>query len=167
MTRTANDIAMTHPLQFSSNVDHIPSNSYQSTHATFIKGQLNPAFFKKTSLPQAIYTTQVDDSNHNKPFFTCVALQSNTTDLYKVFSPLPLSSLQLQLLFKEGHQLIAQYPWKAYPKYSPPDEGFSFVLDAAGLYYVNGMEMGASALEVSAIAGKNVANLILEHISNR
>lgn len=50
--------------------------------------------------------------------------------------------------------------WLAYPKYSPnerPNLG-SFVLSPQ-LYHVNAVELSASAMEMSAIAAKNVANL--------
>ena len=50
--------------------------------------------------------------------------------------------------------------WLAYPKYSPkerPKLG-SFVLSPQ-LYHVNAVEQSASAMEMSAIAAKNVANI--------
>ena len=52
------------------------------------------------------------------------------------------------------------FNWLAYPKYSPnerPKFG-SFVLSPR-LYHVNAIELAASAMEMSAIAAKNVANI--------
>ena len=142
---------------------------YQTTHTTFVKGKLNSAFFRGEGLtirplPSAIYTVETD-----RVFFTSVALQANTTDLFKVFSREALTDEQLNSLFggrNSTFEVVARYPWKAYPKYSPPDVGSTFVL-AEGLYYLNGLELGASAIEVSSIAGKNVGNLILRDIARK
>lgn len=130
---------------------------YQSTHATFVKGRINARFFGRESVPQAIYTTEIQSA-----FFTSVALQPNSSDVFKVFSREELSSNQLEELFGEAgsFEVLARYPWKAYPAYHPPDEGIPFVLDHR-LYYLSGLEMGASAVEVGAIAGKNTANLVV------
>ena len=50
--------------------------------------------------------------------------------------------------------------WLAYPKYSPNERSrlASFVLSPQ-LYYVNAIELSASAMEMSAIAARNVANI--------
>lgn len=48
--------------------------------------------------------------------------------------------------------------WKAYPEYTPNMELPSFVLHDR-LYYINAVEAAASAMEMSAIGGRNVAIL--------
>lgn len=48
--------------------------------------------------------------------------------------------------------------WKAYPHYSSSSRHDKFKLDDA-LYYVNAIEWAASAMEMSAIGGRNVAIL--------
>ncbi len=55
--------------------------------------------------------------------------------------------------------------WLAYPVYNPPEECPSFVLDS-GMFYINGIEKAASAMEMSAIGGKNVALLARNYLMN-
>lgn len=52
------------------------------------------------------------------------------------------------------------HEWKAYPKYTKNDRPGNFKLHNA-LYHVNAIEWAASAMEMSAIGGRNVA--ILAH----
>lgn len=56
--------------------------------------------------------------------------------------------------------------WLAYPQYSPPEEFPAFVLDD-GVFYINGFEKAASAMEVSAVGGMNVALLAQEFLLKR
>ena len=53
--------------------------------------------------------------------------------------------------------------WAAYPKYNPPEKLTPFRL-APALYYANAIETGASAMEMSAIAGRNAALGILKDL---
>ena len=87
----------------------------------------------------------------------------NTT-LFKLFSQLPLSQNQLAEVF-EGHQVITQHDWLAYPHFNPPEKFAAFRL-AAGLLYCNAWENAASAMEMSAISGKNAALLLKDHLKN-
>jgi hypothetical protein len=54
--------------------------------------------------------------------------------------------------------------WSAYPKYDPPEQLTPFQL-APGLYYANAIETGASAIEMSAIAGRNAALGVLRDLN--
>ena len=49
-------------------------------------------------------------------------------------------------------------PWLAYPEYTTNDDLSTFEL-SPGLYYLNRMEWAASAMEMSVISAKNVANM--------
>ena len=49
-------------------------------------------------------------------------------------------------------------PWLAYPDYTTNDDHSTFEL-SPGLYYLNRMEWAASAMEMSVISAKNVANM--------
>ena len=55
---------------------------------------------------------------------------------------------------------VEVFDWLAYPRYRPDERPklASFVLSPR-LYYVNAVEFAASAMEMSAIAARNVANL--------
>lgn len=55
-------------------------------------------------------------------------------------------------------QEIKQIAWKAYPEYSTKIHEAKFKLHNA-LYHVNAIEWIASAMEMSAIGGRNVALL--------
>ncbi|KAH0471812.1 MAG: hypothetical protein KVP17_002465 [Porospora cf. gigantea B] len=50
--------------------------------------------------------------------------------------------------------------WRAYPDYSTTPSGPWHMVLGSGLYYLNAIEWAASAIEMSLIAGKNVANAI-------
>ena len=54
--------------------------------------------------------------------------------------------------------------WLAYPHFSPPERFQPFKL-TEGLYLNNAWENAASAMEMSAVAAKNCALLIVQHLS--
>ena len=52
------------------------------------------------------------------------------------------------------------FDWLAYPKYSPDERPkLGSIVLSPQLYHVNAVELSASAMEMSAIAAKNVANI--------
>jgi hypothetical protein len=56
--------------------------------------------------------------------------------------------------------------WKAYPQFDPP-EAFPAFKMVEGLCLNNAWENGASAMEMSAVAGKNCALLVTKHIRSQ
>ena len=64
---------------------------------------------------------------------------------------------QLKTLF-DSRKDLRLISWLAYPEYEPNMELPSFVLHDR-LYYINGIEAAASAMEMSVIGAKNVALL--------
>jgi prenylcysteine oxidase/farnesylcysteine lyase len=108
-------------------------------------------------MPRTVLTTETE------VFFSSIGLQGELDvdgrGLYKVFSRVPLSDLLLTRLFEKGFIKERDYPWKAYPRFSPPEEFSDFVMDE-GLVYVNSIESAASAMEVGAIGGRNAALLL-------
>ncbi|TWW66015.1 prenylcysteine oxidase 1 [Takifugu flavidus] len=78
--------------------------------------------------------------------------------VWKVFSPQPLSQEQLRDIFISWDS-VSETRWLAYPSYrslhrkAPP-----FILHDR-MYYLNAVEWAASAMEMSAIAARNVALL--------
>ena len=52
--------------------------------------------------------------------------------------------------------------WLAYPSYTIKDDFSSFEL-SPGLYYTNRIEWAASAMEMSVMGAKNVANLAAKY----
>ncbi|CAH1785351.1 unnamed protein product, partial [Owenia fusiformis] len=77
--------------------------------------------------------------------------------VWKVFSEEPLTESEFDDLFLSYDQ-TTMVDWRAYPKYGSTDNIPPFQL-AQRLYYVNGIEWAASAMETSVIGGKNVALL--------
>ncbi|TKS84542.1 Prenylcysteine oxidase [Collichthys lucidus] len=78
--------------------------------------------------------------------------------VWKVFSPQPLSQEQLQDMFLSWDS-VSETRWLAYPSYHRPHRKTPPFILHDRLYYLNTVEWAASAMEMSAIAGRNVALL--------
>ena len=80
--------------------------------------------------------------------------------VWKVFSASSLTSAQLDKLFV-SRTIVKEVTWHAYPHY-PQSIGVHtlqpFELHR-NLYYINSIEMAASAMEMSVISARNVALL--------
>lgn len=87
--------------------------------------------------------------------------------LYKVFTrDEPLDDAALAQLFKDGAKVEAVEPWAAaYPMYRGTGVAGPFVL-GDGLFYTSSIERVASAMEMSAIAGKNAALLTARYFED-
>lgn len=158
--------------------------SYHRTVATFIKGNPNaklfgysdkqyPLDYPLTVLTNAMKDSPVDFNSVSRNIPTTVTekeakkyykpLSELPTQVYKVFSKDRLSVTELSKMFI-SIESIAIKDWMAYPHYNPPQECPPFVLDNEGLFYINGIEKAASAMEMSAIGAKNVSLLAKEYI---
>lgn len=87
--------------------------------------------------------------------------------LFKVFTrDTPLDDAALAQLFDDGAELVAVEPWAAaYPLYRGAGVEAPFVL-GEGLFYTSSIERVASAMEMSAIAGKNAALLTARYFED-
>ena len=81
----------------------------------------------------------------------------------QLFSRRKLSFSLLGQIFSQIEGKPERLDWAAYPKYNPPEKLTPFRL-APALYYANAIETGASAMEMSAIAGRNAALGILKDL---
>ncbi|XP_041366044.1 prenylcysteine oxidase-like isoform X2 [Gigantopelta aegis] len=81
--------------------------------------------------------------------------------VYKVALNQVPTEPQIRLLFKSRKDLRVVH-WGAYPDFSPDMELPSFLLYDR-LYYVNAIESAASAMEMNAIGGRNIALLAYNH----
>lgn len=88
--------------------------------------------------------------------------QGEAGTLYKLFSKEPLANATLSSFFRQWRR-VGERSWKAYPQYDPPELFAPFKL-APGLFYGNAWESAASAMEMSAIAAKNSALLVRQHL---
>ncbi|XP_008227553.1 PREDICTED: farnesylcysteine lyase [Prunus mume] len=139
----------------------IPKRELQHTHATFVRGLLNPVYFGLNSvaeIPELVGTIEDPDL----PFSSISVLkQHNENDFtYKIFSRKPMADATLDSIFSVRTETI-RINWAAYPHYTAPEVFAPFILDGQHLYYVNAFENAASTMETSATAAENVARLIL------
>uniref|UniRef100_A0A0E0KXA5 Prenylcysteine lyase domain-containing protein n=1 Tax=Oryza punctata TaxID=4537 RepID=A0A0E0KXA5_ORYPU len=142
----------------------IPARKTQHTHATFVRGILNPKFFGLSSvsdIPELIGTMEVPEI----PFSSISILKkySEQDMTYKVFSRVKLNDSLLDQIFSRRKETI-RINWPAYPHYEAPEVFAPIILDDKQLYYVNTFESAASAMETGAVAAENVARLLIARL---
>jgi len=151
-----------------SNITILPSSpkfpgSFHTTVATVVEGELIPPmsedYFTTTNfylspdnfLVSIARLSPVDyDPTKDKP-----------ASVFKIFSTRSLTRTELSALFSDIKS-VKVTPWLAYPSYSVNMDLSTFIL-SPGLYYTNRIEFAASAMEMSAIGAKNVANLAFKY----
>lgn len=141
------------------------SGNYHRTICTLIKGKLRDNFFhNKNPLVDEIFTT------NDKIIFNSIGRitpvdyspeKYNKSSVWKIFSQRVLTDLELMTLFTEVKDKYVK-DWLAYPHYDTQFKKDSFVLDK-NLYYINVIELAASAMEMSAIGARNVALLTMKN----
>ena len=157
---------------------------YHRTVATFVKGEVNPAFFGLETygkdFPLNVMTTASTPSEISFPLCSLSVLipAEATADtvaqytlpinrqpsrVWKLFSSRPLTEQELDRVFLKRGEVVA-IDWRAYPEYNPPEKFTKFVLDD-GLFYVNAIEMSASAMEMSAVGAMNCSLLAWKYLS--
>ena len=93
---------------------------------------------------------------------------SGAVATWKVFAPRPLSESELDDIFRSRAE-VQTLEWHAYPTYAAgAQSAWPFALDDDGtLLYLNAIEHAASAMEMSCIAARNAANLVLRFVNAR
>uniref|UniRef100_A0A667GSV7 Prenylcysteine oxidase 1 n=1 Tax=Lynx canadensis TaxID=61383 RepID=A0A667GSV7_LYNCA len=141
---------------------------YQHIVTTLIKGQLNSTLFSSRALDKFDLSTILTTDNSDL-FINSIGIVSSVTEndnpqpsterahVWKIFSQEILTKEQILKLFLSYDYAVKQ-PWLAYPRYKPPEKCPSIILHDR-LYYLNGIECAASAMEMSAIAAHNAALL--------
>uniref|UniRef100_A0A8D0WMU6 Prenylcysteine oxidase 1 n=1 Tax=Sus scrofa TaxID=9823 RepID=A0A8D0WMU6_PIG len=141
---------------------------YEPLVTTLIKGQLNSTVFSSRALDEFDLGTILTTDNPDL-FINSIGLVSSVEEnnnpqpkverahVWKVFSAGPLTKEQILKLFVSYDYAVKQ-SWLAYPHYTPPEKCPSIILHDQ-LYYLNGIEFAASAMEMSAVAGYNAALL--------
>ncbi|XP_037662901.1 prenylcysteine oxidase 1 isoform X2 [Choloepus didactylus] len=141
---------------------------YQHIVTTLVKGQLNSSIFSNRAIDN-FGLTSVLTTDHPGMFFNSIAIVSpvreqanpepstDGTHVWKIFSQETLTKEQILKLFLSYDYAVTK-PWLAYPYYKPPEKCPSIILHDR-LYYLNGIEFAASAMEMSAIAAHNAALL--------
>ncbi|RMB91036.1 hypothetical protein DUI87_32634 [Hirundo rustica rustica] len=143
-------------------------NPYHQTVTTLVHGRVNASFFGYND-PQAFHFGAIFTTDNPKLFINSLGVVSPVGDtdtgeelplqsaVWKVFSKEELTKEQLNLLFS-SYDSVQVKPWLAYPEYSAPEKFPPIVLHEQ-LYYLNGLERAASAMEMSAVAARNAALL--------
>ncbi|NXH26493.1 PCYOX oxidase, partial [Myiagra hebetior] len=143
-------------------------NPYHQTVTTLVHGRLNTSFFGYQD-PQAFQLGAIFTTDNPKLFINSLNVEPPVGDagageklpfqsvVWKAFSNEVLTKEQLGLLFS-SYDSVKVKPWLAYPEYNPPEKCPPIILHEQ-LYYLTGLERVASAMEMSAIAARNVALL--------
>ncbi|KAK6923712.1 Prenylcysteine lyase [Dillenia turbinata] len=145
----------------------IPERKLQHTHATFVRGLLNPVYFglnAVSEIPELVAT--IEDP---KLTFTSISVLKKHDEkdyTYKIFSRQPMADADLDLLFSVRKE-TARIDWGAYPLYNAPEVFAPFMLDNQHLYYINAFENAASTMETMAVAAENIARLIISRLSGQ
>lgn len=147
------------------------SGRYHQTVATLVYGMLNVSYLGTTE-PASEFTVS-DILTTDSKGCAINSLSSidpvhipdgykrppaSQTKVWKVFSSNSLTQEQLQNMFL-SYDTVSETPWLAYPAYRPPHRNTPPFILHNRLYYLNAVEWAASAMEMSAIAARNVALL--------
>ncbi|GIY44848.1 prenylcysteine oxidase 1 [Caerostris extrusa] len=131
---------------------------FHRTVTTFVKAKIKHRAFGVPLVPEDILT--FNPHLLFKSIGRVVPVSNDwrgVGDVYKVFSDLPLTEKNLHLFF-DKIEMYKVIDWAAYPHYDSPEKLPPFYL-YPNLYYVNAIEQTASAMEMSAVAGRNCALL--------
>ncbi|XP_071955344.1 prenylcysteine oxidase 1-like [Antedon mediterranea] len=148
---------------------HYFKGEYQRTVANFVHGTPNSKYFGKPTLPdlpEEIMTT-VDGKIPIRglalkiPVDYETGVREDIPYVYKIFTERPLSDEEINELFLNVSE-VKIVDWLAYPNYSTNDKLPPYQL-SQNLYYTSGLEWAASAMEIGAISGKNVAQLAYQN----
>ncbi|XP_011501304.1 PREDICTED: prenylcysteine oxidase-like [Ceratosolen solmsi marchali] len=133
--------------------------NYQTTYATFVAGKVNFSYFgSKETFSGIISCNPVDTVISSIGKLTSVnGKRDKGVQVWKVFSRQKLNSTIINKMFSKVHK-VKEIKWKAYPQYSSAMRFDKFKVDDF-MYYVNAIEWAASAMEMSAISGRNAAIL--------
>ncbi|TSQ12733.1 Prenylcysteine oxidase-like [Bagarius yarrelli] len=145
------------------------TGSYHTMVASIVHGYLNSTYFgfpdPKLFPFTSVLTTDTAELFFNSASSICPVnistgfrrKQPHEARVYKVFSPKPLEKDELKTLFRSYYS-VQVTEWKAYPRYGSSQEMPPMILHDS-LYYLNGIEWAASAMEMSSMAAKNIALL--------
>jgi prenylcysteine oxidase / farnesylcysteine lyase len=153
----------------------IPQITYMNVHVTILvtRSTINPAFFNVTGpVPQVLILTTLPSNPSSAPILTVIEqirMLPDGSNAYKIFTLQDLPDQTLQKIFNSAPILwVTRKTWQAYPRLDPisvfaPIELYPGV-GGAGVWYTSGIESMVSAMEASALSGKNVATLISQRL---
>lgn len=134
---------------------------FHRTYAAFVRGFLNEDTFGSNPPDNVLSTEGVSE-----PFTSIGKAWSGNhgeePPIFKVFSKTSLNEEALTRIFRDEAEVLAEFPWLAYPKFNAPEAFPKFIADLDGgcIVYTSPIESAASAMEMSAVSGANAAALI-------
>jgi hypothetical protein len=140
---------------------------YQTVVTTYITGKLRAEYFERERLDAGDLPSMIATLEGSRAPFVSIITKNTEADgsrLVAVYSNKRLRGEDVEAMF-EGGVVRAEKEWAAYPVFQVPPVGERRMRLMRGLYYVNALEAGMSAIEVGAIAGRNVAGLFCEDFS--
>lgn len=142
----------------------LPARQYHQTVATLVCGTVRPSYFGLSSMTYgAIMRTR--DAGVPWNSLSLVAVTRSNVTVWKLFSNEPMPHAWLSMIFEADFEVLFEKAWKAYPQFDPPEDYARWEL-AEGLVYLNAIENAASAMEMSAIAGRNGAQLVANYLAS-
>ena len=146
---------------------------YHKTVTTIVQGKLVPSAlgFKENSS----FTTSnifLDPSSNIIALNKAVPVDYNPDEdddvlpsVFGMHSRKEFSPSELRKMFSNV-KFTHSEAWLAYPHYTTQDDFTSYEL-SPGLYYLNRIEWAASAMEMSAISAKNIANMAASYLDQK
>ena len=146
---------------------------YHETVTTIVQGKLVPSAlgFKENSS----FTTSnifLDPSSNMIALNKAVPVDYNPDEdddvlpsVFGMHSRKEFSPSELRKMFSNV-KFTHSKSWLAYPHYTTQDDFTSYEL-SPGLYYLNRIEWAASAMEMSAISAKNIANMAASYLDQK
>ncbi|XP_033751430.1 prenylcysteine oxidase-like [Pecten maximus] len=158
---------------FQQDIHNFPQQ-YHKTVATFVHGKVNSSYFgmeKATEMPNEVFTCNMNllmnSFGQHLPVDYSSASDKippiNEDIVGKIFSNRELTQEEIKLYFRSIEE-VHTVSWMAYPEYNfkKTDDLPPFLLNER-LYYVKAIELAASAMEMEALAGRNIALLAYNH----
>jgi prenylcysteine oxidase/farnesylcysteine lyase len=138
----------------------------QRVFVTLVSGKLSNTHFglpPSATCPSTLFVKSNVGLQYNSIGITGIDGEGNR--LYKIFSERRLSAELLPQLFSTVNA-TKEFIWEgAFPKLEPKasvNPWSDFTLAPGKLYYTSAIESAVSSIEVSAVAGRNVAQLIIQ-----
>lgn len=164
---TCQDVVIAAPIEFTNitfeniNVTITPPRKFENCTVTVVKAKsVNVSYFNlddASKVPNNIFTTS--KASESTPFTVMQLEAGDLKDGYSIWKFFSVQSVPIHDIFID----IAQVKIQKWPYTFPhlePNPTFQPIKLAPHVYYLNTMESIASAMEVSIIAGRNIAMLL-------
>lgn len=136
-----------------------PPGNYHLTVSTVLKGVLNHTFFgfedAKDAVDEILCVRTDLAFNSIGRIYPVSGMPNKKSDVWKVFSQVPLSRELIDRMFNSVDEIIFK-EWLASPQYRPDWRHDKFRIHD-NLYHINAIEWAASGMEMSLVGAKNVA----------